>query len=49
MAAQPHLSAKKAEMAEAAEELLNGSGWLPSVLRTKEKAPAFADEALSGA
>jgi ParB family transcriptional regulator, chromosome partitioning protein len=48
-AAQQLLNAKKADMAEAAEELLKDSGWLPFVLRTKEKAPAFADEAQSGA
>jgi ParB family chromosome partitioning protein len=48
-AAQRLNGTKKAHMAGAAEELLIGTGWLPSVLRTKEKAPAFADEAQSGA
>ncbi len=30
---------KKADMAEAAEQLVAGTGWLPSVLRTTEQGP----------
>jgi ParB family chromosome partitioning protein len=48
-AAQQLSSANKAEMAEVAEELLKQSSWLPSVVRTKVEAPAFADEAQSAA
>ncbi|MCQ9157204.1 ParB/RepB/Spo0J family partition protein [Acidomonas methanolica] len=40
---------KKAEMAEAAERLLDGSGWLPEALRTKGlPAPAEVDETPDG-
>jgi ParB family chromosome partitioning protein len=35
----------KAEMAEAAETLLAGSGWLPALLRTPEPASPMQAEA----
>jgi ParB family chromosome partitioning protein len=39
---------KKGDMAEAAERLVEGKGWLPSVLRTQAAVPAEAGEAGEG-
>jgi len=40
---------RKGDMAEAAERLVEGRGWLPSVLRTQAGVPAEAQEAGEGA
>lgn len=40
---------RKDDMAEAAERLVEGRGWLPSVLRTQAGVPAEAQEAGEGA
>ena len=45
-AAAPLATLKKPEMAEAAAQLLAGTGWLPEVLRTAgDAAPASPDSA----
>ena len=43
-AAQRLAGMKKQPMAEAAEQLLAGTGWLPALLRTPEAVALFADE-----
>ena len=42
--AQPLLATKKAQAAAAAEQLLEGKGWVPEIMRTQSLLVAMADE-----